>query len=96
MKPSNRTDNQLLSEAYEQSAIHSEAPGEGRFQEDDRPSRADVTDFDNEIMDLYWTVVDSGVDENLANNWVNDLRKSLARLLETNNSPDLQDLGSKF
>ena len=64
--------------------------------EDDKPSEADVTDFENEIMDLYWTVVDSGVDEKLANNWVNDLRFSLAKLLETNKNPNLQDLGSKF
>ena len=64
--------------------------------EDDRPGEATLDDFEDEIMNLYWSVVDSGVDENLARSWVGNLRGSLNKLLRTNQSPDLQDLGSKF
>lgn len=57
---------------------------------------ARVEDFDQELMDLYWKVVDSGVDEKLAGNWLDGIKQGLHSLLQNNNDPDLQNLGSKF
>jgi len=58
-------------------------PGKGLDNDDndDKPRGAEVGDFEKELVDLYWTVVDSGVDESLAGDWFDGVRLSLSELL---------------
>jgi len=53
----------------------------GRGSGDIDPRMAQVGDFEKELIDLYWAVVDSGVDEGLAGDWFDGVRKGLDELL---------------
>jgi hypothetical protein len=55
---------------------------------DDKPRGAEVGDFEKELVDLYWQVVDSGVDESLAGDWFDGVRLSLSELLRNKNAGD--------
>jgi len=70
--------------------------GQGEDEDRSYTGKVTVDEFEKELVDLYWSVVDSGIDENLAGNWFDGVRLSLSELLDRNDDPDLQDLGSKF
>ena len=103
-----KKDNKILSEAYNGifEAQHPDSAGarhrmsrrtEPYGQDvDDSPSFATLDDFEQDLSDLYFSIVDSGIDEKMANDWLNHVRSSLTKLLSTSQNPNLQDLGSKF
>jgi hypothetical protein len=92
MRP-NEQDNQLiwetLKEAGDWPSMGPREAGDdsgpdpaGNDDDNAKPPRvAEVGDFEKELVDLYWQVVDSGVDESLAGDWFDGVRLSLSELL---------------
>ena len=77
----------------------SRVPPEQSLDKDEGNARKlSVDDFEKELIDLYWTVVDAGIDESMAGDWFDGVRDNLHELLRRHNENDvdLQDLGSKF